>query len=161
MKIFLKSYTGWIVVAGILFMSTSCIKDNSEDLKLKEQNLLEQYLETNHITEQPRESGLYYIETLAGQGAQPDSGNSVTVDYTGRLINGNVFDSSVNRGPFTFQIGAGQVIPGWEEGIYLMKKGGKATLIIPSDLAYGAYGSYTIPPYATLIFDVELKDIQP
>jgi len=156
-----KSYMSWIVTIGLLFMATSCLKDQSEDQKLEEQRLLQEYLETNNITVQPTESGLYYIETLAGSGAQPDSGNSVTVDYTGKLINGNIFDSSQNRGPFTFQISVEQVIAGWEEGIYMMKKGGKATLIIPSDLGYGAYGSYSIPPYATLIFDVELKDIQP
>jgi len=107
-------------------------------------------------------SGLEYIETEAGTGAQAEAGKNVSVHYTGRLQDGTVFDSSVSRGvPITFPLGAGRVIKGWDEGIALMKVGGKAQLIIPPELGYGASGAGgVIPPNATLIFDVELVNVK-
>ncbi|MCA9956154.1 MAG: FKBP-type peptidyl-prolyl cis-trans isomerase [Anaerolineales bacterium] len=108
------------------------------------------------------DSGLQYIETEAGSGKAPKRGQRVAVHYIGRLENGKEFDNSVKRGePIEFLLGTGQVIPGWDEGISLMKVGGKATLIIPPDLGYGARGAGgVIPPNATLIFDVELVDVK-
>lgn len=102
------------------------------------------------------ESGLQYEVLEEGTGAQPKSGDDVTVHYTGRLIDGTVFDSSVERGmPATF--GVNQVIPGWVEALQLMKEGAKWRLFIPSALAYGPNGAGpAIGPNATLIFDVEL-----
>ena len=107
-------------------------------------------------------SGLEYIETEAGTGAQAEAGKTVSVHYTGKLQDGKVFDSSVSRGdPITFQLGKGKVIKGWDEGIALMKVGSKAQLIIPPDLAYGERGAGgVIPPNATLVFDVELVDVK-
>lgn len=107
-------------------------------------------------------SGLEYIETEAGTGAQAEAGKTVSVHYTGKLQDGKVFDSSVPRGdPITFQLGKGKVIKGWDEGIALMKVGGKAQLIVPPDLAYGERGAGgVIPPNATLVFDVELVDVK-
>ena len=103
-------------------------------------------------------SGLSYTDIVKGTGAAPTSGNNVTVHYTGWLENGTKFDSSVDSGrPFVFRIGAGEVIPGWDEGVMSMKVGGKRKLIIPPQLGYGAAGAGgVIPPNATLIFDVEL-----
>ena len=108
------------------------------------------------------DSGLKFIETEAGSGKTPKRGQRVAVHYIGRLENGKEFDNSVKRGePIEFLLGAGQVILGWDEGISLMKVGGKATLIIPPDLGYGAKGAGgVIPPHATLIFDVELVDVK-
>jgi len=122
---------------------------------------LQKYLKDNNITETPRESGLIYLETMAGNGAQPQAGQKVKVHYTGRLLDGTKFDSSVDRGqPFEFTLGQGQVIRGWDEGIGLMKEGGKATLIIPSKIGYGARGAgEMIPPFSSLVFDVELIEI--
>jgi FKBP-type peptidyl-prolyl cis-trans isomerase len=106
--------------------------------------------------------GLKYTDTKVGDGAVAENGYIVSVQYTGWLYkNGNKgakFDSSLDRGkPITFKLGGGQVIKGWEEGITGMKAGGKRTLIIPPELAYGARGSGgVIPPNATLIFEVEL-----
>jgi FKBP-type peptidyl-prolyl cis-trans isomerase len=107
-------------------------------------------------------SGLEYIEVQAGAGAQAEAGKTVSVHYTGKLQDGSVFDSSVPRGePITFPLGAGRVIKGWDEGIALMKVGGKAQLIIPPGLAYGERGAGgVIPPNATLVFDVELVDVK-
>jgi FKBP-type peptidyl-prolyl cis-trans isomerase FklB len=101
-------------------------------------------------------SGLQYVVEKEGTGATPAATDEVTVHYTGRLLNGQVFDSSVNRGePATFPLN--RVIPGWTEGVQLMKEGAKYTFFIPSDLAYGPQGiPNVIPPHSTLIFDVEL-----
>jgi FKBP-type peptidyl-prolyl cis-trans isomerase len=107
------------------------------------------------------QSGLEYIEVEAGMGAQAEAGKTVSVHYTGKFQDGKVFDSSVSRGePITFQLGRGNVIKGWDEGIALMKVGGKAQLIIPPALAYGERGAGgVIPPNATLVFDVELVSV--
>ena len=106
-------------------------------------------------------SGLKYTDVKVGSGASPVKGKQVKVHYTGTLENGKKFDSSVDRNePFSFVIGVGQVIPGWDEGVMGMKVGGKRKLIIPSKLGYGAAGAGSvIPPNATLLFDVELLDV--
>lgn len=108
-------------------------------------------------------SGLQYVDTLVGEGAIAKAGNHVSVHYTGWLHNpdgskGTKFDSSKDRNQaFDFPLGAGHVIKGWDEGVQGMKVGGARTLIIPSELGYGARGAGgVIPPNATLIFDVEL-----
>ena len=107
-------------------------------------------------------SGLEYIETEPGTGVQAEAGKTVSVHYTGKLQDGKVFDSSISRGePIMFQLGKGKVIKGWDEGIALMKVGGKAQLIIPPQLGYGERGAGgVIPPNATLLFDVELVDVK-
>jgi len=102
------------------------------------------------------DSGLVYYSMTEGTGAQPTTTNTVEVHYHGTLIDGTVFDSSVDRGQ-TISFPLGGVIKGWQEGLAMMKEGGKATLVIPYDLAYGDAGSGdTIPPGATLKFEVEL-----
>jgi peptidylprolyl isomerase len=107
-------------------------------------------------------SGLKYIEIKEGTGATPKPRQTVVVHYTGTLENGKKFDSSRDRGqPFSFNIGVGQVIKGWDEGLSTMKVGGQRQLIIPPELGYGARGAGgVIPPNATLIFDVELLDVK-
>lgn len=108
------------------------------------------------------DSGLKYIDQEIGTGKSPLSGQGVKVHYTGTLEDGTKFDSSLDRDkPFSFTIGIGRVIPGWDEGVMSMKVGGKRRLIIPSELGYGASGAGgVIPPNATLIFDVELLEIR-
>ena len=108
------------------------------------------------------ESGLIYVDKVIGEGDYPTKGKQVTVHYTGKLTDGTKFDSSVDRGqPFSFVIGVGQVIKGWDEGIISMRVGGERTLTIPPDLAYGDKGAGgAIPPGATLIFDVELLAVE-
>ena len=118
----------------------------------------------NQVTEMP--DGLKYTDTKTGDGATAKAGNKVSVHYTGWLSDngakGKKFDSSVDRGqPFQFTLGAKQVIAGWDEGVAGMKVGGKRTLTIPPELGYGARGAPgAIPPNATLIFDVELLQVQ-
>jgi peptidylprolyl isomerase len=111
-------------------------------------------------------SGLQITDTKVGTGAQPQTGQTCVMHYTGWLYNngtkGAKFDSSLDRGePFEFAIGQGQVIKGWDEGVATMKVGGERTLIIPPQLGYGARGAGgVIPPNATLIFDVELLGVK-
>ena len=105
-------------------------------------------------------SGLRYIDEVVGTGQSPKPGQNVTVQYTGTLQDGTKFDSSLDSGqPYKFQIGAGRVIEGWDEGIMTMKVGGKRRLIVPPNLAYGAVGRPKIPPNSTLFFEVELLGI--
>jgi FKBP-type peptidyl-prolyl cis-trans isomerase FkpA len=107
------------------------------------------------------------IDTTVGTGAEAKAGSHVTVNYTGWLYlpdapdhHGEKFDSSIGRKPFTFRLGSGMVIPGWDQGVEGMKVGGKRTLVIPAAQGYGAEGAGPIPPNANLIFDVELLDVQ-
>jgi FKBP-type peptidyl-prolyl cis-trans isomerase FkpA len=111
--------------------------------------------------------GLQKIDTVVGKGKVAEAGKVVSVHYTGWLYTptapkqrGMQFDSSVGRGPFSFPLGGGQVIAGWDQGVAGMKVGGKRTLIIPAALGYGARGAGPIPANANLIFDVELLDVK-
>lgn len=116
------------------------------------------FLAENKLKEGVKEtaSGLQYVVEKEGTGAKPGPEDEVTVHYTGKLLDGTVFDSSVSRGePATFPLN--RVIPGWTEGVQLMSEGAKYTFFIPSDLAYGPQGvPNAIPPHSTLIFEVEL-----
>ncbi|MBN8702959.1 MAG: FKBP-type peptidyl-prolyl cis-trans isomerase [Bacteroidetes bacterium] len=134
----------------------------AEKRKTQEPLEIEAYIKTNNITTKPTASGLYVIEKTKGTGAQVLKGSMVQVHYTGMFLDGNTFDSSIDRGqPIEFSVGQGQVIPGWDEGLQLMKVGGKATFLIPSNLAYGEMGSQgAIPPYSPLLFDVEVVGVK-
>ena len=124
--------------------------------------IIDAYLSENNIEAITTESGLRYVITQEGQGSNPIAGNDVSVHYNGTLLDGTKFDSSYDRGqPFSFSLGKGRVIKGWDEGIALLNKGAKATLYIPSTLAYGSRGSGpTIGPNTVLKFDVELIDFR-
>ena len=108
------------------------------------------------------ESGLQYLDLVVGTGRQAKRGDTATVHYIGWLADGKKFDSSVDRKePFSFRVGAGQVIKGWDEGVGTMKVGGKRKLTIPPQLGYGTRGAgHIIPPNATLTFDVELLELR-
>jgi FKBP-type peptidyl-prolyl cis-trans isomerase FkpA len=129
---------------------------------MNERNELEKYLQDNNIAANPEESGMVIIVLEEGKGPKPSAGQKVTAHYTGTLLDGTKFDSSVDRQePFQFTIGMGQVIRGWDEGFSKLNVGSKARLIIPSHLAYGDQDrGPVIKAYSTLIFDVELINVE-
>lgn len=137
-----------IILSGFL----ACKKDDPYET---EKLARDKYLVDNNITVSPTPSGLYYIEILKGTGPDADPGEKVRVRYKGTFMDGTVFDSNI----YEFILGRGEVISGWDEGIGYMKEGGKAKLIIPSNLAYGPYGAGEIPGYTTLVFNVELLSV--
>lgn len=131
-----------------------------EQAKAAEDSLMQNYIAKNKIKVAPTASGLYFIPKKAGKGAQAMAGQKVAVHYVGKLLDGTEFDNSIKRGePIEFVLGQGRVIPGWDEGIAMMKEGEKAVLLIPSKLAYGERGNQAIPPCAPLVFDVELVKV--
>lgn len=131
-----------------------------EEKKAEESKNISEYVAKNHITVKPTEEGIYIITKKKGTGEQPKEMQHVTVNYTGKFLDGTVFDSSADRNePFSFTLGNRQVIPGWEVAISKMHVGEKATVIIPSDFAYGERGNYGIPPYSPLVFDIELLSV--
>lgn len=126
----------------------------------QEFSTLESYLSSKGITQTPTSTGLIIVPVTEGTGEKPVKGQKVNVHYTGYLLNGEKFDSSVDRGePFSFTLGAGEVIPGWDEGVAEIKPGGSVQLIIPSAIGYGARGTGPIPPFSTLVFDVQLLKV--
>jgi peptidylprolyl isomerase len=141
---------GFIGLVGFSACKTNKVVVNaSTEVKPKKEN---QIMTT--------ESGLKVEILEKGAGKKPNVGDKVTVHYTGKLTNDTVFDSSVNRGtPFSFQLGVGQVIRGWDEGIGMLEEGTKARLTIPAELGYGNRAAGSIPPNSTLIFDVELLKV--
>jgi FKBP-type peptidyl-prolyl cis-trans isomerase len=139
----------------------------AEEMAQTDEKIITDYLSINNINATKTNSGLYYVVTTAGQGATPKLGEEVNMNYTGRLVNGDKFDSNIDSAfnhvaPFKFPVGQGRVIKGWDEGISLLPKGSKATLFIPSGLAYaGGSPSPKIPANSVLFFDVEVVDIIP
>jgi len=132
----------------------------NEILRSEEPAAREEYIKKNNVKVKPTTSGLYYIETLKGKGKQAAVGTMVDVHYKGSLLNGTQFDSSYDRNkPISFKIGGSQVIPGFEEGISMMKEGGKAKLIIPSEIGYRDQALENIPAFSTLIYEVELVKV--
>jgi FKBP-type peptidyl-prolyl cis-trans isomerase FkpA len=133
----------------------------SEQLK-KDDVVLQDYIKKNNLTVKKTPSGMYYQILKAGTGANAKAGQKVSVNYTGTLLSGKVFDSSEKQGkPIEFPLGQGQVIPGWDEGLTLLNKGSRAILLIPSTLAYGQRGAGAdIPADSPLRFEVELVDVK-
>jgi len=165
----------FLVVCGLLLVTSGCeYKDKPDNAVSKE--ITEATEQKNRIAEtatsqgenekeeimQESGSGLQYLDIRPGNGASPSPGSTVSVHYTGTLTDGTKFDSSHDRGkPFSFQIGLGKVIQGWDEGVMSMKVGGKRKLVIPPELGYGSAGAGgVIPPNATLVFEVELLDVK-
>ncbi|MCA8832810.1 FKBP-type peptidyl-prolyl cis-trans isomerase [Hymenobacter sp. BT728] len=138
-------------------------KKQAAALALKQDAQIQAYLKQNKLKGIKTPSGLYYAITKAGTGAKPKAGQTVSVLYTGMLLNGKVFDASSRNGnkPIEFPLGQGRVIPGWDQGIALLPKGSKAVLLIPSALAYGPQGAGgDIPPNSILRFNVELVGVK-
>ena len=126
----------------------------------EEKQTLQKYMADNNIKGVETPGGMFIAVLKEGTGNRPETGSTVSVHYTGKLLNGKVFDSSVQRGtPIRFQVGVGQVIRGWDEGILTMKVGEKAIFLIPSPMAYGERDMGEIPSNSPLIFEVELMEI--
>lgn len=125
----------------------------------REKKALADYIKSNNITAQPDNEGLYILKEKEGTGPTPMQGDTVYVNYTGKLIDGKVFDSSEGQSPISFAIGTGRVIRGWDKGLMQLTEGTKAKFIIPSALGYGPQGGGPIPPNSTLLFDIELVKI--
>ncbi len=162
----------FIKETDIIYLTVDLIKVQSvaeyeaekveKERKLLEQEsaILEKYIKENNISAKKTSSGLFISVLKEGTGKTPEAGSKVKVHYTGKLLNGSKFDSSVDRGePFEFQVGIGQVIQGWDEGIMTMKTGEKAVFLIPSSLAYGERDLGVIPANSPLIFEVEMISI--
>jgi FKBP-type peptidyl-prolyl cis-trans isomerase FkpA len=129
-----------------------------------DEKMIQDYMAKNNIQANKTASGLYYKIESEGSGESPKAGQRVTVNYTGKTIDGVTFDSNTDPKfkhvePFTFILGQQQVIRGWDEGVALLKKGSKAKLLIPSPLAYGPNGNGPIPANGVLVFDIEVKNI--
>ncbi|MBO0951645.1 FKBP-type peptidyl-prolyl cis-trans isomerase [Fibrella forsythiae] len=141
--------------------------ESRDKQKSIDDKILTDYLAKNGLAgkAQKTANGVYYIINQPGTGVKPNKGDNVQVQYTGKLLNGKVFDSSLTNQqsggkPVQFQVGVGMIIPGWEEGIMQFAKGTKGTLFIPSGMAYGQQGAPpTIPANSPLIFDIELVDV--
>lgn len=144
-----------LLAAGL----TSCLKNR--DVEKNEEERIQNFLDIKEIDTEPTESGLYYIEFIEGSGAQAFSGDTVEVYYEGSFLDGRVFDRNTSGEPLRFALGAGQVIEGWEEGLTYMKEGGEAMLVIPSSLAYGPSGYYSIPGYTPLVYTIALEKVTP
>jgi peptidylprolyl isomerase len=161
------------MIIGIMaaIAGSGCKEDNSQELKDQENKLLQQYLATNNITTDPTASGLYYIPITEGTGISPVEGTWVEIDYTGELVDGTVFSTSMAQtaemygitdeemiyGPSRLMVGSIGV-EGLNEGLQLMKVGGRAKFILPSDLGFGGYATGTVPSYSTLIYTIDLLD---
>lgn len=153
------------VIAAILIIIVSgwsFINDNKNSISGDKLNLTETPAQQLTQTTMQSAQKLKIEDTQVGDGAEVKKGDIIVINYVGKLLNGTQFDSSYDRGqPFETQIGVGKLIQGWDEGIVGMKVGGKRKLTIPPDKGYGAQGvPGTIPPNATLVFDVELMAIK-
>ncbi|MCA8832806.1 FKBP-type peptidyl-prolyl cis-trans isomerase [Hymenobacter pini] len=154
-----------LTLGGVL---TGCQKTDTPaldttDYTQKDEDLITAYIKDNNLTGFKKDTlGLYIAVTQPGNGVKINKRQSVSALYTGMLLDNRVFDStgSRNNQPFTFTIGIGQVIAGWDLGFARLSKGAKATLLVPSRLGYGPYAVGPIPPNSVLRFDVEVKDVQ-
>jgi FKBP-type peptidyl-prolyl cis-trans isomerase len=148
-----------VVLAALLLLATAC---NNGSPAASQNQASAQNKPAAAATEVTMPDGLKYTDDQVGTGAEATKGKTAVVHYTGWLLDGTKFDSSLDRNqPFTFPLGAGQVIKGWDEGVAGMKVGGKRTLIVPPALGYGARGAGgVIPPNATLKFEVQLLDVR-
>ena len=133
-----------------------------ENFKNSEDSIFTKYLTDNKITVKPTSSGLYYIKLTPGKGKKVKNGSHVKFHYVAKLLDGTVIDSSYTQvDPVELEVGKGQVFPGWDEGLQLMREGEKARLILPSKLAFGERGAGGfIPPYTPLIFELEVVDVE-
>lgn len=152
----MKSFIFFVTLFLLSYTFSSC----SADSRALDEAAIQQYIQDNNLTAIEAQDGLYYVMDVVGTGTQPTGVYStVTVHYTGKLLNGTQFDSSIGKNPFKSELTG--VIKGWQYGIPYFKVGGKGKLLIPSHLAYGSTGSgAVIGPNEPLVFDIELLNVQ-
>ncbi len=143
-----------------LSCTTENIFDENEQLAIDRQLILDYIAENNINVVQIENTGIYYSISQQGSGPTAEFASSVFTDYRGYLLDSTEFDSSAERGVFSFVIGAGGVIQGWERGFQEFNKGTSATLFVPSKFGYASRRQGTIPPNSVLIFDVDVRDIR-
>lgn len=148
-----------ILLTTVLILSlVSC--DPSKKYEKQEQDSIDNYLSDNFNKNfELKPSGLYYLEEVAGSGESPVTGDTVYVQYNGTFLDGTVFDTNIGKADFSFPLGIGYAIYGFDEGLTYMKPGGKSLLLIPSKLGYGASGNYYISGYTPLLFEVTLTNV--
>jgi FKBP-type peptidyl-prolyl cis-trans isomerase FkpA len=147
------------LVFTILIATFTTFTSCDTDYKAQDDALIQQYIKDNNLTAIAAQDGLYYTMDVAGTGVQPSGVYStVTIDYTGKFLDGGIFDTSTGRGPYVNQLTG--VIKGWQYGIPLFRAGGRGKLLIPSHLAYGTSGQGSIPANTPLVFDIELITVQ-
>jgi FKBP-type peptidyl-prolyl cis-trans isomerase FkpA len=151
-----------LLAAAIPFLISACARTEKANETAQGDTQDNTQSDTTGVPEVATDTGLKYQDLKVGDGPEAVAGKTVEVHYTGWLENGTKFDSSLDRGePFSFRLGAGEVIEGWDQGVAGMKVGGKRKLIIPSELGYGQEGAgEAIPPGATLVFEVELLGVE-
>jgi FKBP-type peptidyl-prolyl cis-trans isomerase FkpA len=156
-----KNFLQIIPIVSVILMLSVAACNPSAKMEKQETEQINEYLSQNsslNFVKQP--SGLYYLEVVPGTGISPVRTDSVYVKYTGKFLDGTVFDSNVASGKLYGSV-IGNNIAGFDEGITLMKQGGKSTLLIPSKLAYGGTGTYGISGFTPLLFDIELIKVVP
>jgi len=150
-----------LILTSLTFAFSACKKNTSVDPEkqlIADENLIKEFIAKNNITAVRHPSGVYYQIIAPGSGSVTYSANtSVSSNYTGRLLNGSVFDKTTGQ-PISFKLGG--VIVGWQIGVPLIQKGGKIRLFIPSGYGYGSQAAGSIPPNSVLDFDIELVDVQ-
>lgn len=142
-----------LLIFGVILTLVSCKKEQFE----KDEELIKQYIADNNYTASRTSTGLYYVISDTGAGSTANASSSVKINYVGYLTNGKVFDSSPEGAPPTFVLA--QLIKGWQEGIPLIKEGGRIKLIVPSALGYGSNAVGSIPKNSVLVFDIDLIDV--
>jgi FKBP-type peptidyl-prolyl cis-trans isomerase len=147
-----------VKIKGIQTMAE--FQKGQEEKKNNELKVMDNFAKKNFPNATKTQYGMYRVVVKEGAGATISTGQTVKVDYTGKLMNGQIFDSSAGKQPIEVPVGQGAVIPGWEQAIMMMKKGEKSIFFIPSNLAYGEQGSGPIPPFSPLIFEMEIIDVK-
>lgn len=158
----IRSIVNSVLLVGSLLATATSF---SQDQKAKDDQIIKDYLKSKNITASKTPSGLYYTILKKGSGENAKKGQKVSMNYLGKFLDGKSFDGNMDenfkstKAPLAFTLGVGQVIPGWDEGVQLLNPGTRATIILPSGIAYGARGVGPIPPNSVLLFDVELLSV--
>jgi FKBP-type peptidyl-prolyl cis-trans isomerase len=156
-----KQSNSLLFLFGVVLLSVASCKPENKAEQIEEDSILAYISENPALAFEKKASGLYYFEVLAGQGELAQTGDTVSIRYTGRFLDETVFDSNIeNTEPYRTLVNVGALIPGFDEGLTYMRNGGKAIFLIPSNLGYGSSGYY-FPGYTPILFEVEIVELTP